>query len=249
MDSNKLKLLKDYLDKKRFNYVESIRVHHSLDLIWLTVRQSAVAGLSSTTQTSRRQLNYLAKAIKRELDIDIEFLIARDEDQQNIEAGLNSLIKLQLPEAVRSCLLTLAADSSMNVWLEPAEGISGAIPPALEVIIREYLQIFKIQLGRIYWMHSDNVSPSLVEIVRMVKILAPASISQIENSLCQNGYQIPSTSWLQSKLDLARKRKLVIRTEEDQYVVTEGGLVLIPHSATANSSDVHRALALGKRKW
>lgn len=249
MDSSKIDRLKEYLAKRHANYIESIRAHHSSDLVWITVRESAIAGHSSTTQTSRRQLSYLAKAIKQELGINTEFLITRDDDQQNIEAGLNSLIKLQMPGVVRDCLLSLSDDGSMNVWLEPAGERSATIMSALEAMIRDYFRIFKIQLGGVNWIQSDDTEPSLIEIVRMVKVIAPATITQIEDGLRKSGYHIFSTSWIQNKLDLARKRKLLIRTDENRYALTEEGLTIIPHGTTSTSSDIDRALALGKRKW
>jgi hypothetical protein len=249
LDSNKLKVLEDYLEKKRVKYVKSFHARGSSDLVLLTVRQSAIGRRPNAKQPSRRQLSFLAKAIKQDLNIDVEFLIAKDEEQQDIEAGLNSLVRLHFPGFAQSCLLSLADDGSMNVWLERAEGKTTTLLPELESVIRDYLQFFKIQLGKLCWMDFTDTSPSVVEIVRMVKILAPVTISQIEDALSQSGSRVPSTSWLQNKLDLARKRHLLIRNEDGRYVLTETGLTLIPHGTGASSSDVHRALALGRRKW
>jgi hypothetical protein len=55
---------------------------------------------------------------------------------------------------------------------------------------------------------------------------------------------------LNKQLDKLIKKKFLIRERDTEtYVMTALGLNLLPQIASRNSSDIVRALDLGRRKW
>ena len=109
--------------------------------------------------------------------------------------------------------------------------------------------MFELKLGSLRWTDSDEELPSTAAILRELKITAPALPIELAQSLKAKDFQIPSVLWLESKLDSIRRRQYAIRREDGCYVLTEGGLNMVPHGRGPQGSDVARALALGRKKW
>lgn len=90
--------------------------------------------------------------------------------------------------------------------------------------------------------------PSSIFILRLVKIKQPINISGLE-ILLKEDYPSIHEKWINRQLDGLRKKKFIIRTKSGQYTLTSLGLVIVPAGTNNNSSDIERALELGKRKW
>lgn len=90
--------------------------------------------------------------------------------------------------------------------------------------------------------------PTLIAILRLIKIKQPINANDLLHDLIQT-YEKTDIDWLNKKLDLLRKKKSLIRNADEKYVLTMKGLNSVPSGARSSSSDVERALELGKRKW
>jgi hypothetical protein len=243
------KNLQDYLAVKRFSFVTGIRTRPNSDVLLLTVPESKLGRIVTTKTTSRRQLHFLAKAIERDLGISVDFLISKGSVHEDMEAGLNALLKMRYPEVIQNCFTSFSGGDSLEVWLE--RDTASTQPPLdnLESVIQDYLKVFKVKLGGIRWVDSEEQLPSTAAILRELKTAAPALPVELVQSLKARDFQIPSVSWLESKLDSIRRRQYAIRREDGRYVLTEGGLNIVPHGKGPQGSDVARALALGRKKW
>lgn len=227
----------------------SIRTRPNSDVLLLTVLESKLGRIATATTTSRRQLHFLSKAIKRDLGISVDFLISKGSAHEDMEAGLNALLKMRYPEVIQNCFISFVGDDSVEVWLEGIASRTQDRANYLKSVIRNYLKVFDVKLDGIRWADSEEQLPSTTAILRELKTASPALPVELAQGLKARGFQIPSVSWLANKLDSIRRRRHAIRREDGRYVLTEGGLNMVPHGKGRQGSDVARALALGRKKW
>ncbi len=249
MDSNNLQALKEYLAAKKVWYVTDIRRRSNDDVVLLTVPELSIGNSSSAKSTSRRQLSYLAKAIKRDLSINVDFLITKGEVQEAVETGLKALLQVQYPNVIRYCFTSASGSNIIDVWLESEVTNLEEIAGKLKQVVRAYLKAFQMKLGTVRWSEPDEHVPSDTAILKELKTIAPALATDLAERLKKQGFRIPSLSWVETKLDTIRRRQHAIRREDGRYVLTELGLKIVPHRRGSQGSDVIRALALGRRKW
>ena len=101
---------------------------------------------------------------------------------------------------------------------------------------------------------SNNIN---IKILRFLKINQPTGINNIiesfkahlkKESLTIEENQIDTL--IISALNILEYKKLIIKSEKTKnYVLTSKGIELAPSSHTKYSTDISRALALGRRKW
>jgi hypothetical protein len=194
-------------------------------------------------------LHFLAKAIKHDLAIDVDFLISKGSIHEDMEAGLNALLKMRYQTVIQNCFTSFLEGDSVDVWLEGATTGTQIPVDNLKLVIQDYLKVFKLKLDVIRWTGLEEQLPSTAAIMRELKTAAPTLPLELAQSLKARDFQIPSVSWLESKLDSIRRRQHAIRREDGRYVLTEGGLNVVPHGKGRQGSDVARALALGRKKW
>ncbi len=90
--------------------------------------------------------------------------------------------------------------------------------------------------------------PSKLAILRVIKKKAPIKFNTIRDDLQEKGF-LSRENLLKNKLDEMRKKDMIIHTE-GQYILTGKGLSILPITKDRyHSSDIERALELGKRKW
>jgi len=251
LESPKIKKIKSLFDKRKAGYVTEIWYRASDEKVLASVPSTAIADKAQGGKTSRRQMEFLKKAAKRDFDIELEFLIYRGEQHESLEAGLWALLKDKFPKQVLACFVSLPKAKEAEVWLELKEKEKSA-PMGLsnlKNLIRDYLGIFGIHLKEIFWTGADRERPSLPVILKTVKELAPSTVPEIGSKLVNDGFEVPTESWLRAKLDLLRKKQMIIRQPGGEYAVTEVGHRSIPHGTYRSSSDVQRALALAKKRW
>lgn len=249
MDSPEIKRLWDYLLSKRIQFVRSVRERPNSDGMLLTVAEDTVGPTITSKTTSRRQMRSLAKAIERDLGIGVEFLISKGQVQEEIEAGLSALLTTRFKGEIQECFVSFVENDVVEVWLERVANSSQENADTIKSVIKNYLKLFGIKLGAIRWTASGEPLPSTVAILRELKIIAPAPPFELAQRLRDRNFQVPSDSWIEKKLDAIRKQKLVVRSANETYTLTEGGLRTVPPGKGRLGSDVARGLALGRRKW
>jgi hypothetical protein len=217
----------------------------------VSIPPEAIATRVGKGKTSRRQLALLKKTIRAKLGIEVEFLVEASTEQRRLEEGLFQILRKRWPHLIEECLLPLREGQIADVWLRLREGAlaEAAIRETIKDTVRTFLSLYQVTLGALNWDSEEKDPPSIAAILRVVKTLSPVNRSVIQDALVGADFLVPSPEWLDHKLDLLRRRGMLLRKEDGAYVLTESGLVLVPHGAYRLSSDIERALALARKKW
>lgn len=244
----KIENIRSFFKKRRANYITDIRIRMSDGTILAYVPSSALGKRAEKGKTSMRQLKYVRKAIQNEFGSNIEFLIYRGQGQKQLESGLFALLKNTFGETISDCYVSFPEAALAEIWLDLSQSDPRNLA-SIKLKTIEYLKLFDTKLAQIHWSHIEKEQPSNPVILRAVKTTAPASVTEVQEIMEEKGFGVPSSDWLNGKLDLLRKNGMLIRQENGSYVLTDKGLRLVPHGNFRSSSDIERALALGRRKW
>ncbi len=243
-------LLKEFLAAKGIDFVSEIRASRTPRFDFaLCVPGERIANLAGQGQISRRQMKFLQTAAKKECGLEIEWVVTPNEKTNAVETALLELFATRFPGAVNAVFISSLKSEPVSVWLD--RNPQNEAPPDLSVLREVAEQLLKLY-GVAAFLVMDGAgsdTPTNPMILRRLKIVAPATTEQLAEALSSAGATIPETRWLQSKLDTLRKQGFVVRSNAGAYCLTELGLSLVPHSRNRSSSDIDRALALGRRKW
>jgi hypothetical protein len=244
--------IKRYLHARRAAYITNLRVRTTDGLILATVYNTSIAKKAGQGKTSHRQLSYLKKIIQDRFRADIKFVILQGKENFELEAGLNALLREKVSDSFESCFLTISEPQQADAWIEvvgiPSMSLK-EIMKKIEHLVRNFLALYEINLSHVHWGGTDNEFISLPAILRAIKIVAPIDEAGLSALLVEKGYSIPPVAWLKKKLDILRKRGMVIRRGDGKYTLSAGGVESVPCGKMRTSSDVERALALGRKKW
>ncbi len=120
----------------------------------------------------------------------------------------------------------------------------------VERFVRSELQRAGMSLGSLECKRVEWPAPHKVTILSVVKVRQPVMLAEIERDLVVQHYGVESTRWLNHQLDMLRKDGLVVRSNHDgRYRLTQQGNAILIGSKHRGSTDVRRALALGRRRW
>ena len=115
--------------------------------------------------------------------------------------------------------------------------------------IERYFDLYNIKLRSIGFIDLESSKPTKSIILKYIKILSPVSLEDLVKSLDLDGYKIESKKNINNKLDLLRKKHLILRQSDGTYAPTELALRSIPSGRYRKSTDVQRFLALRRKKW
>jgi hypothetical protein len=242
--------LTSFLKEHGMDFVSNVKASHSTptDFV-LFVPGDRVAAKTGKGMTSHRQMKLLQQAAKHELGLDVEWIVTPGQQAAALEAALQQLIEAHHPGAVGAVYISSPKVVPVSVWVETKANAQN--PPQLAVLkalVEKFLKLYDIADPLVMYGDSENL-PSNPTILRKLKIHAPLTTEQLAGFLVSSRSVIPNARWLQTRLDALRKRGLVVRSPEGQYSLTEFGLEIVPYGKTRSSSDIERALALGRRKW
>ncbi len=245
-----MNLLKEFLAAKGIDFVSEIRASRTPPFDFaLCVPGERIANMAGQGQISRRQMKLLQTAAKKECGLEIEWVVTPNEKTSAVETALLELLATRFPGAVNAVFISSLKSEPVSVWLDRNPQYEA--PPDLSALREVAEQLLKLY-GVAMFLVMDGAgadTPTNPMILRRLKIVAPATTEQLAEALSAAGATIPETRWLQSKLDTLRKQGFVARSNAGTYCLTELGLSLVPHSRNRSSSDIDRALALGRRKW
>jgi hypothetical protein len=203
------------------------------------------------------RLDAIQEAFSARFGIDLEILrIPTDFEngtREDLEAGLRGYLNQRFSRLVENCRISSTSGGKFDVFLEPEIGTSREMSRitrmAVEYAVSEFLSFLGLRPARVHWTASLSHTPSLIVLLAAVKSTAPANLESIDQALRERDYPSTKKDWLRRKLDLLRKRGLVVRSQEGWYTLTERALAVLPVRNSRASSDVTRALALGRKTW
>jgi hypothetical protein len=218
----------------------------------LIVFENSISETANAGKVSRRKLAFLKRAVMEKLGIEVEILISKGQAHEDLEAGLTSLLKHRYPNTIQDCFISSLEGAVADVWFAGMAKDAIASDKSrrdLKEAVSEYLKLYGTTLRQLHFGDQEPSVPTPIAILKAIKVLAPVDVHKLETVLKTANATLPSASWLWGKLDLLRKQGLILRRHDGQYVATSSGLAVIPHTKSRTSSDVQRALVLGRRKW
>lgn len=243
--------IKNFFAYRKATFIEEVRVRPNDGSLVATISNISLGEKATAGKTSWRQLTYIRKTIKEKFNTEIEFVISKSDSHGKLEDGLLGVLEQRLPGIVQLCFLSFPKSGCADVWVgfSQPDSVTEASKVEIKEIVEEYLKLTDVNEYTVHWGLGELSLPTTVAILRAIKIAAPAELKDIENNLSQNGFSWPSKTWLKNKLDLFRKKGLLLRQQNESYVLPQETLSKIPHGNFRTSSDIERALALGRRKW
>lgn len=198
-------------------------------------------------KTSTRQLDNIIKKVSTIFGKRFEYIISKGEIQEKHESSIEEALERTL-NVSSTCTVKSSGENTVDVLvgLESTKDNAEDLIVNAEELIRDYFSIYKITPIISIDVNIVGASPSLVNILSLVKIRAPIRVDQMD---FDGDFHVPSIKWLTKELDKLRKHGLLIRQKDGGYVLTELGLKVAPHGTTRASSDIARALFLSRRRW
>ncbi|MEQ1853959.1 MAG: hypothetical protein ABMA01_20500 [Chthoniobacteraceae bacterium] len=249
-ESSELIRLKEFISDRGIDFVSDFQANRTPPIDFaLSVSRDRIAATAGKGQISRRQMKEIQSSVKRELGLDIEWLVTPSERTSTMEAALRELLDGKFPGAINSVLISASKSPPVSVWIERNQ-LHDKVPDleAVQKVVEQFLKLYDIT-GSVVSDDDGADVPSNPLILRKLKVHAPATVETLAKLLQAAGSNIPDRRWLQRALDRLRKQGLVTRSKLGEYCLTETALAVVPHGGNRASSDVERALALGRRKW
>jgi hypothetical protein len=247
--SKAIEQVREWLRKKRFPAQVSILDAPQPGVVLVFVPSLVVAQKKAGGKTSVRQMAHLRRMAHGDLAIDIEFRVGTDDGLHDIESGLIAVVREALSRQEVHAFVTSSLKGMTDVWIDAQVKERGpSRVPAARVteVVRDYLSKVGLTLHQVYWQGS--MVPSSVNLLRVVKVLEPVTVGRIAEYLQRKDYLGVPVRWVKAQLDRLRRDGL-IAWRQNEYVITASGLSLLPSSRGPASSDIERALVLGRRRW
>jgi hypothetical protein len=241
--------MRQWLRSRRFPGGVSILDGSREKEVMVFVPSSCLGPKAGPNRTSPRQMAHLKRIAARDLGLYVNFKVTMDEaDIEGMEAGLNALFRRGLPNRELHCFLSISLGGQVDLWVdEPSGGlISQKELEDLRAIAADYLEKANLFLHGVHLGGSSL--PSTAIVLRSVKVVQPATLESVTGEISRQGFASVPPRWVKAQLDRLRRRGLVI-WQRGAYSITSAGLLILPVSRGRLSSDVDRALALGKRRW
>ena len=242
--------LKDFLGERGFTFTKEMRASNGAPADFaLFVQADAIGDRADKHHTSWRQMRQLQNDIKRHLGLVVEWIVIPGTQVAALEGALLEILQQRFPNVFAAVFVSSPTLSPIWVWMDPRPDAKD-LPDlkTLETISTELFKVFGFEAPNVVFANGLEL-PSNLAILRALKIHAPALVEELLDALRKRQTPVPDIRWLQTKLDTMRKTGLVVRAGSGQYVLTEQALAIVPISKKRASSDVERALALGRVRW
>lgn len=244
-----LDIIEDYLRGELKSFVHRVRLRPSDSTIMLYILGSRVAKRARPGFTSVRQLQFLKKGLSATFSVDVQVVFVDSDAQLELEAGYFQMLNRRFENKVSSLFLSFVEDASVNAHIEVSD-TADQLKADIANFLEDILRASNFELGVLRWLDSPTLSrPTRAVILRTLKSAQPATLELLCESLCESYPSVPK-KWLSHQLDQLRKNGFIFRQSgSETYVLTDNALAAIPAGTLRTSSDVSRALALGRRQW
>lgn len=240
--------VQQFLMGRKVSYVSAIRINELSKTILLEIPLDRVRGLAEKGFTSKRQLTYLQRTLEERFGVRVLTAFRPSQQLIDLEAGFRALLIRRFPDDVEDSFLSFTTGTTVYAWVITTSTLDPAALAKIEAHVASFLKEADLVGEGIEFIGPAKPEPSLVAILRTIKINAPVDVNGILDDLNRREFACPSTKWLAAKLDGARKRGLVVRNANGSYALTAIGLSAVPHSRSKSSTDIDRMLSLAKRR-
>lgn len=238
----------EFLKQRGVKYVTAVRVDDASRTIVLEIPVSSIAKKATAQLTSRRQIAHLQGLLAKKFGSQVEIAFRQTQPYADLEAGLRAQLLLRWAGLVEDVYMSFPAGDTVYVWVILGGGIEHGTEAELRLQIQEFVRDSTLTLLGLEFVGRDRPLPSIASILRAVKLHAPVTVYKLVQMLRDEEFSVPDEGWLSKKLDLARKKGLVVRESRGAYLVTATGLAIVPSSRSGSSTDIDRILLLARRK-
>ena len=242
-----IEIISEFVKEKEYEFIVDVRHRSSDDVALLYVPQEKIIERSKKGFTSNRQLAFIKKKIESECEIAVEVIVMQSKEHFELEAGVFQILNRKFNDRILALYLSFSGQKKANVWID-VEGLNQELQQSIEKHLCNILDEANILVNAISWSSTESELPTLAAILRKIKIYQPIDLNSLLELLHKNFYSI-SDKWLNRKLDQLRKKGFLHREKNGRYVLTALGIATVPAGTRYTSSDIERALALGKKKW
>lgn len=245
---SELLLIQQYLSARGLAYIVPRILNPTSPILILEVPRDRVGETSSRDKTSRRQLAFVSKSLEKKHGKRVIVALRDAQTLDDIAVSLRAVLKHEFPDLVSDVHVSFVTSKVAVVWVESKVVIDQETVERIRSKATAELTEFGLTCQAFEVVLPQLPEPSTTAILRAVKVHAPASLAVVNQDLLRRGFSCPSEKWLSYKLDVARKRGLLLRDQDGRFTLTADGLEVVPWSRTASSSDVDRILSLARRK-
>lgn len=235
-------------DEIRAEYCISDFIVRAFDgILVLYVPKDKISDKAQKGFVSLKQLDNLQSKLKREFDTSTEIVLLDADSLTKVGEGFVALLKNTFQDIITDAHISFLNAHRVSATIVLSEFVDNSKKEAVEAFLRAVLTPALIELQVVQW---DEVElPSLIEILTTTKKFQPVKLDNLYDLLCKD-YPAIETDWLNKQLSKLIKKKFLVRERDTEtYVMTALGLNLLPKIVNRNSSDIVRALDLGRRKW
>ncbi len=239
------------LDKIKTEFFISDIVFRSSDgYLVVYVSKDRVSEKSKPGFISVQQLSNFQSKIRQKYDVSCEVVLIDSEDLDALGKGFEFLLKNTFPNFIQGVKITFLNSQNANIRIQIPDS-NDVNKKNVENFLISILTTASIETMMLQWIEEKETLPTLIELLLEIKKLQPVTIKSIAISLSEDYQSLQEKqSWLNKQLDKLIKKHLIVREQvQATYCLTAQGLNVLPKVLNRNSSDIVRALDLGKRKW
>ena len=247
LDLCKLKKIEEYIEGCQLGFVEAVRLRKYEDTIVLYIPKGKLGASVAAGNTSERQIEVLRRELAAQFSCDVEVILTRSDEDAELEAGFFRILNRRFNNRLESFQSSFSVDGFVNSWIE-APSISHKERGDVEGFLSDLLCSASLKMGEVHWLGELGELPGALAIIRAIKIMQPVAVKELAVRL-RRSYGGVSEQWLSRTLDKLRKKGVVCWQSKGGYALPAKTLTITPAGAQRSSSDIERALALGRRKW
>lgn len=196
---------------------------------------------------SQTPTNYAISQAEKEAEAEIGrvSVVLINRGNEDISNSIKSFLLRRFPDEVRNVFSQISQNRA-SVWVEPKMATSSERSDELSASVSGLLSHFGIELASFVNTTELNL-PSETACVGALRRKAPVSLEALVADLRRKGFEVPNDDWVGRILDKWRKKGLLMRKRNGNFVMTVSGLKALGSGRNRRSPDVVRALELGRR--
>ena len=173
-------------------------------------------------------------------------IVLVNHENEDINASIKSLLIRKYPDDIRN-VFSQVTKKEASVWVEPKAVTSLEKSQEFSQAVSNLLKQFGINLVNFVNTNELNL-PSETICLNILRRKAPVSLTALIAELRNKNFDVPNEDWISRILDKWRKKKLLIRKSDGDYVMTIAGLEALGSGTDRHSPDIKRALELTQYK-
>jgi len=243
----KPKEILDRIDSRLRKFVADVRFRESDNTLLIYVPSQFVSDKSSKEKTSRRQLENLKARLEAIYERNVEIILDSQAQKGDMEEAYRNFILNKFPNSIDQLFISLNESNQITTWIQSLNS-NETLRADIELFYLTLLHQNGSELSKIEWLNLNSELPSDAWILKKLKTYQPIDIEKFLD-LVKSKYPRVEAKWFRNRLDSLRKKGFLVRGSSDCYCLTSKGLDVVPVGPWGNSSDIERALALGRKKW